>query len=55
MNHVLRCNSNFRWQGAYGAFSVSPDEVARVRTYIHNQVQLHAENTLKDPWERTDE
>lgn len=33
--------SNFYWQSGYGAFSVSPEKVDRVRTYIENQHEHH--------------
>lgn len=47
MNHVLRPGGNSRWQGAYGAFSVSPGEVAEVRAYIRHQAEHHAQDTLE--------
>ncbi len=31
----------FKWQGAYGAFSVSEDGVARVENYIRDQEAHH--------------
>jgi REP element-mobilizing transposase RayT len=55
MNHILRPGSNFRWQGTYSAFSVSPEDVARVRTYIRHQAEHHANDTLENAWESTSE
>lgn len=36
----------FRWQGAYGAFSVSRWDVGRVAAYVRRQRQRHREATL---------
>jgi REP element-mobilizing transposase RayT len=36
----------FKWQGGYGAFSVSPHDRRRVMDYIQNQKQHHADNRL---------
>jgi REP element-mobilizing transposase RayT len=52
-NEVLQPNAHFRWQGHYGAFSVSPYEVETVRAYIRNQKQHHADHTLQAHLEST--
>ena len=36
----------FKWQGNYGAFSVSPRDKALIIAYITNQKQHHAEGSL---------
>ena len=36
----------FRWQGGYGAFTVSKKFVPRVRDYVLNQEQHHRDGTL---------
>lgn len=36
----------FKWQGGYGAFSVSPYDKGRVIQYIQNQKQHHADHHL---------
>jgi REP element-mobilizing transposase RayT len=36
----------FRWQGSYGAFSISKRSISHVRSYILNQKAHHAEHTL---------
>jgi putative transposase len=36
----------FRWQGRYGAFSVSPSDRPRVAAYILNQANHHAKGDL---------
>jgi REP element-mobilizing transposase RayT len=41
----------FRWQGAYGAFSVSPQHLREVADYILHQREHHALGALKAEWE----
>ena len=41
----------FRWQGAYGAFSVSPRHVRQVSDYVAHQQEHHAASTLIPEWE----
>lgn len=55
VNHVLAPGAGFRWQGAYGAFSVSMESVEAVRAYIRNQKQRHADHDLNPEWERCTE
>ncbi len=43
---------DFRWQGAYGARSVTPNGVAAVRAYIENQKRHHGDRTVRSEWER---
>jgi REP element-mobilizing transposase RayT len=54
---TLKCNSSrwlretkplFCWQEGYGAFSISPSQVERVRRYIHNQREHHARRSFDD-------
>lgn len=54
MTHEIAPNSFFKWQGAYGAFTVRKVEVMQVRDYIANQKQHHRDNTLWEEWERTE-
>jgi REP element-mobilizing transposase RayT len=42
----LKPHARFKWQGSYGAFSVSRPQIDKVVQYIANQKQHHAENTL---------
>jgi len=42
VNRNLFGDRAFRWQGAYGAFSVSPPDVATVADYIRRQREHHA-------------
>jgi REP element-mobilizing transposase RayT len=52
MTHRLRPDTFFRWQGAYGAFTVNKDGLPAVATYIANQKKHHLQNTLIAEWER---
>lgn len=54
---TLKCNSTrwlretkplFSWQEGYGAFSVSPSQVDRVRQYIRHQAQHHARRSFDE-------
>ncbi|HUT56300.1 MAG TPA: transposase [Phycisphaerae bacterium] len=38
----------FHWQNGYGAFSVSPSNLAEVRDYIASQEQHHASMTFQE-------
>jgi putative transposase len=40
--------STFYWQSGYGAFSVSPRELATVTAYIANQEEHHKHETFQD-------
>jgi putative transposase len=51
--HLLGC-PDFRWQGAYSAFSVGPKGVEAVCTYIEGQKQHHSRQTTVDEWELSD-
>ena len=41
----------FRWQGGYGAYSVSPYQVPTIMDYIKNQKTHHSKETIKQWWE----
>jgi putative transposase len=45
-NADLRLATPFRWQGTYGAFSVSRRGIEKVRAYIADQERHHHEGTL---------
>jgi putative transposase len=36
------------WQDGFAAFSVSPDNLKKVRAYIYNQQEHHAEKSFSD-------
>lgn len=46
LNEQPATSSEFKWQGRYGAFSVSPHERSRVAAYILNQEQHHRDGTV---------
>jgi putative transposase len=43
----------FKWQGAYGAFSIAERDVAMVRHYVHRQEEHHCTGRLSAALERT--
>ena len=45
-HEVLGRDQFFKWQGAYGAVSVSPQHLPRVSDYIARQREHHAAGTL---------
>ncbi len=54
---TLKCNSSrwvretsplFGWQEGYGAFSVSPSQLDRVKKYIANQAEHHTRRLFED-------
>ena len=45
----------FKWQGAYGAFTLQKDGVEVVTAYIKNQKAHHADNRLIIDWERCED
>jgi REP element-mobilizing transposase RayT len=55
VTHVVDPDQGFKWQGSYGAFSVSETDVPRVRRYIENQKAHHASGTTVPEWERCSE
>src|SRR5580692_4609613 len=48
ITHTVRPDVFFKWQGAYGAFTLARADVARLRDYILHQSQHHREGTI-DP------
>ncbi len=52
VTHEITPGEFFKWQGAYGAFTLRKSEVPQVKAYILNQIQHHAENTVYDEWEQ---
>ncbi|HLJ54951.1 MAG TPA: IS200/IS605 family transposase [Chthonomonadaceae bacterium] len=53
VNDKLRPDEFFKWQGHYGAFTVSAREKEKVRHYIENQKAHHAANTVWPSAEET--
>jgi REP element-mobilizing transposase RayT len=54
MNHAIRPNEMFKWQGAYGAFTLAKAEAPIVKDYIMRQKEHHKANTLIAGWERSE-
>jgi putative transposase len=46
VTHELIHENGFRWQGTYGAFSVSRSDVPRICDYIARQEEHHRDQTL---------
>ena len=53
VNKVLKPESPFKWQGFYGAFSVSRWDVDRIVAYIQRQKEHHKVGTLIAEMEST--
>jgi REP element-mobilizing transposase RayT len=54
MTHEIAPDDFFKWQGAYGAFTVRKAEVPQIHEYIANQKQHHRDNSLWDEFEKTE-
>jgi REP element-mobilizing transposase RayT len=52
-SHLVGPNDIFRWQGGYGAFTVSKEGVDPLKAYILDQPRHHAGQTLKPDLERS--
>ena len=46
VTHEIAPASSFKWQGAYGAFTIRKTEIPQVKSYILNQEQHHSQNDL---------
>jgi len=46
VNHDIHAPFYFKWQGAYGAFSVSKRHVPMIREYVLRQAEHHRDRTL---------
>jgi len=54
MTHKVQPDIFFKWQGAYGAFTVPKAGLRDVAEYIENQKAHHASRTLVDEWEQSE-
>ena len=43
----------FKWQGSYGAFTVSHGDIDTVANYIRNQATHHQQKSIVSTWELT--
>jgi len=55
ITHEVTPGAFFRWQGAYGAFSLSQDQVKATRAHIERQREHHAIGDLLTEWEQCEE
>jgi REP element-mobilizing transposase RayT len=53
VNEVLTPRTQFKWQGSYGAFTVSRWDVDKVVQYVKRQKEHHKANDLRLEWEET--
>jgi REP element-mobilizing transposase RayT len=53
VTHQLAIGEFFKWQGAYGAFTVSKDLVPMLKAYIEGQKEHHRKDQLRSEWEQT--
>jgi putative transposase len=53
VNETLRPSAQFKWQGSYGAFTVSRWDVARIKEYIKRQKEHHRSGELVPEFEET--
>jgi len=53
MTHTVLGPDSFKWQGAYGAFTVGRDALDDVSAYILDQKRHHTESRVWPEWEQT--
>ncbi len=51
VNETLKPEAGFKWQGTYGAFSVSRWDVDKIVGYVKRQKEHHAAGELAPEWE----
>jgi putative transposase len=51
ITHEIKPGNFFKWQGAYGAFTVSYHNIDQIANYIRNQAQHHSQKSLIPDWE----
>ncbi len=51
VTHEVAKGEFFKWQGAYGAFTVGKRDVPRVKAYIEHQEEHHKRGTVESEWE----
>jgi len=53
VNETLRPPTQFKWQGSYGAFTVSRWDVEKIKGYIKRQKEHHQTGDLETEFEET--
>lgn len=51
INHKVKPGEFFKWQGSYGAFTVSSDAIDKVANYIRNPAIHHRQQSIISLWE----
>ncbi|MCT7989143.1 IS200/IS605 family transposase [Laspinema olomoucense] len=51
ITHEIKPKEFFKWQGGYGVFTVSHNQIDTIANYIKNQPQHHHEKTIFSTWE----
>lgn len=51
ITHEITPGEFFKWQGCYGAFTVSKADAPEVRKYIERQKEHHTQNQVNLDWE----
>ena len=51
VTHEIKAGEFFKWQGGYGAFTVSRHQIDQVADYIRSQPQHHHQKSLIPDWE----
>ena len=54
MTHEIKPSEFFKWQGAYGVFSLGYDDIPTVKEYIRNQKKHHANHILRSELEKSE-
>ncbi|WP_017716235.1 IS200/IS605 family transposase [Kamptonema formosum] len=53
ITHEIKPRQFFKWQGSYGAFTVSEGAIDSVANYIRNQATHHRQQSIIPVWELT--
>jgi putative transposase len=53
VTHEITPSEFFKWQGAYGAFTLRKEDAPTVKAYIERQREHHAMSDPWDDWEQT--
>ncbi len=51
ITHEIKPDEFFKWQGSYGAFTVSHEMLDKVANYIRNQEIHHRQKSIIPTWE----
>jgi REP element-mobilizing transposase RayT len=53
VNDMLKPERHFKWQGSYGAFTVSRWDLDKIINYVKHQKEHHRTDELYPEWEQT--